>query len=100
MSGGTVSVMQRPNAAQLAYGSATVVLATVALLLLSRTTTALGITAISLAGLLLGLLVTVTMPVRTTRVKASERVPLPPRNDEVRIPAARVGAGADTRTGS
>ncbi|MFJ8658657.1 hypothetical protein [Streptomyces sp. NPDC093795] len=92
--------MQRPNAAQLAYGSATVVLATVALLLLTRTTSTPGITAVSLAGLLLGLLVAVTMPVRTTSVKVTGRVPAPPRNEEVRTPAARVGAGADTRTGS
>ncbi len=106
MPGGTVSVMQRPNAAQLAYGSATVVLATVALLLLSRTTTTLGITVISLAGLLLGLLVAVTMPVRPASVKildavpAADAVPAPHGNEEVRVPTAPVGAGADTRTGS
>ncbi|MFF1506243.1 hypothetical protein [Streptomyces sp. NPDC058326] len=92
--------MQRPNAAQLAYGSATVVLATVALLLLTRTTTTWGITVISLAGLLLGLLVAVTMPVRTAPVKVLERVPAPRGNEEIRVPTARVGAGADTRTGS
>ncbi|MCX4981152.1 hypothetical protein [Streptomyces sp. NBC_00572] len=104
--------MQRPNAAQLAYGSATVVLATVALLLLSGTTTTLGITVISLAGLLLGLLVAVTMPVRTTTVKTTAPTPAPAPaptpaptpapavNEEVRAPAARVGVGADTRTGS
>ncbi|MFE1550463.1 hypothetical protein [Streptomyces sp. NPDC058718] len=96
--------MQRPNAAQLAYGSATVVLATVALLLLSRTTTTLGIAVICAAGLLLGVLVAVTMPVRTRRVKTSAPpVPAAPAalgNEEIRIPAPRVGAGADTRIGS
>ncbi|CAM5641561.1 hypothetical protein [Streptomyces narbonensis] len=99
--------MQRPNAAQLAYGSATVVLATVALLLLSRTTTTLGIAVICAAGLLLGLLVAVTMPVRARTVKTSAApVPAAPPassplgNEEIRIPAARVGAGADTRIGS
>ncbi|WP_306324876.1 hypothetical protein [Streptomyces venezuelae] len=99
--------MQRPNAAQLAYGSATVVVATVALLLLSGTTSTLGITAISLAGLLLGLFVAVTMPVRTTAVKAPDEVPArvpargtSPGNDEIRVPAPRVGAGADTRISS
>ncbi|KQX52721.1 MULTISPECIES: hypothetical protein [unclassified Streptomyces] len=104
--------MQRPNAAQLTYGSATVVLATVALLLLSRTTTTLGITVISLAGLLLGLLVAVTMPVRTSAVKtaAPATPPLAPTvvpaaappagNEPARAATARVGAGADTRTGS
>ncbi|MFD7959579.1 hypothetical protein ACFV5J_02090 [Streptomyces zaomyceticus] len=99
--------MQRPNAAQLAYGGATVVLATVALLLLSGTTTTLGITVISLAGLLLGLLVAVTMPVRTPAVKVRETVrtspatdQAPPADEEIRVPTQRVGAGADTRIGS
>ncbi|CAM5285270.1 hypothetical protein STANM309S_06687 [Streptomyces tanashiensis] len=63
--------MQRPNAAQLTYGSATVVLATVALLLLSGTTTTLGIAVICAAGLLLGALVAVTMPVRERPVNTS-----------------------------
>ncbi|WP_314616809.1 hypothetical protein [Streptomyces stackebrandtii] len=96
--------MQRPNAAQLAYGSATVVLATVALLLLSRTTTTLGIAVICVAGLLLGVLVAVTMPVRTRPVKTSAppapAAPAALGNEEIRIPAPRVGAGADTRIGS
>ncbi|MEV4940088.1 hypothetical protein [Streptomyces zaomyceticus] len=106
--------MQRPNTAQLAYGGATVVLATVALLLLSGTTTTLGITVVSLAGLLLGLLVAVTMPVRTPAVKVRETVQGPPATDrvppvtdqavpadeEIRVPTRRVGAGADTRIGS
>ncbi|MGW6392072.1 hypothetical protein ACWFR1_16565 [Streptomyces sp. NPDC055103] len=105
--------MQRPNAAQLAYGSATVVLATVALLLLSRTTTPLGIAVICAAGLLLGVLVAVTMPVRARPVKnlaapvpvapstpLTPSAPSAPGNEEIRIPAARVGAGADTRIGS
>ncbi|MFB7392099.1 hypothetical protein [Streptomyces sp. NPDC056191] len=92
--------MQRPNAAQLTYGSATVVLATVALLLLSGATSTLGITVISLAGLLLGLLVAVTMPPRTSGVKAAAPTPAPAAHEEVRVPTARVGAGVDTRTGS
>ncbi|MGW8765581.1 hypothetical protein ACWGN5_24075 [Streptomyces sp. NPDC055815] len=85
--------MQRPNAAQLTYGSATVVLATVALLLLSGTTTTLGIAVICTAGLLLGALVAVTMPVRERPVNT-------PVNEEIRVPAQRVGAGADTRISS
>lgn len=96
--------MQRPNTAQLAYGSATVVLATVALLLLSRTTTTLGIAAVCAAGLLLGILVAVTMPVRARSVKTADTPepagPAAPGNEEIRIPAARVGAGVDTRIGS
>ncbi|MFG3345623.1 hypothetical protein ACGF1Z_11245 [Streptomyces sp. NPDC048018] len=103
--------MQRPNAAQYAYGSATVVFSTVALLLLSGTTTTLGIAAICVAGLMLGVLVAVTMPVRPEHVKPLGTNPAPAGNaetagaprdaahTEVRVPAARVGAGADTRTG-
>ncbi|MEV8587987.1 hypothetical protein [Streptomyces sp. NPDC051180] len=92
--------MQRPNAAQLAYGSATVVLTTVALLLLSRTTTPLGVSVICAAGLLLGVLVAVTMPARTNAVKSAGPVPPPSGNETIRVPAARVGAGAETRIGS
>ncbi|MER7521011.1 hypothetical protein [Streptomyces sp. NPDC126499] len=93
--------MQRPNAAQLAYGSATVVLSTVALLLLSGTTTTLGIAAVCAAGLMLGVLVAVTMPVRTRHVKTPVATGSPDRaHSAVRVPAAPVGAGADTRTGS
>ncbi|MER8044254.1 hypothetical protein [Streptomyces sp. NPDC094032] len=94
--------MQRPTAAQSAYGSATVVLATVALLLLSGTTTTLGIAAICAAGLILGVLVAVTMPVRRRPVNppaATVRTAVEPvtEDDGIRVPAAPVGAGADTR---
>ncbi|MEU9705485.1 hypothetical protein [Streptomyces sp. NPDC047981] len=92
--------MQRPNAAQLAYGSATVVFSTVALLLLSSTTTALGIVAISTAGLLLGVLVAITLPATKRRGTPAPVPATAPRTDEIRVPAVRVGAGADTRIGS
>ncbi|MFE8936964.1 hypothetical protein ACFYNX_05640 [Streptomyces sp. NPDC007872] len=95
--------MQRPNAAQLIRGSATVVLATVALLLLSGTTTTPGITAACAVGLLLGVLVAVTMPGRAGSVKT----PAPTasasgtsEDEEIRVPAARVGGRAGTRIGS
>ncbi|MEU2159149.1 MULTISPECIES: hypothetical protein [unclassified Streptomyces] len=54
--------MPRPTTAQLVYGSATVVIATVAMLLLSRTTTGIGIAVIGIAALALGLLVAMTVP--------------------------------------
>ncbi|MFC7920747.1 hypothetical protein [Streptomyces cinereoruber] len=98
--------MQRPNAAQLTYGSATVVLATVALLLLSGTTTLPGIAAVCAAGLLLGVLVAVTMPGRAGPVKTSAPVRSAGEaagtsgNEEIRVPAARVGGSAGTRIGS
>ncbi|GGR35132.1 hypothetical protein GCM10010497_42210 [Streptomyces cinereoruber] len=97
--------MQRPNAAQLTYGSATVVLATVALLL-SGTTTLPGIAAACAAGLLLGVLVAVTMPGRAGPVKTSAPVRSASGtsgtsgNEEIRVPAARVGGSAGTRIGS
>ncbi|MDI3407990.1 hypothetical protein [Streptomyces cavernicola] len=54
--------MPRPTAAQLAYGSATVVLATLAMLLLSQTRSGIGVAVIAVAALALGLLVAVTVP--------------------------------------
>ncbi|MFE9044310.1 hypothetical protein ACFY9F_00375 [Streptomyces sp. NPDC012421] len=95
--------MQRPNAAQYAYGSAVVVLATAALLLLTGATGPPGIAAACLAGLLLGVLVAVTMPGAARPVKTPDSPGSPGQgsgNDAVRAPAARVGAGADTRTGA
>ncbi|WP_327376111.1 hypothetical protein OG393_20470 [Streptomyces sp. NBC_01216] len=95
--------MPRPNAAQLAYGSATVVFSTVALLLLSRATTTLGIAVICVAGLLPGLLVAVTMPARRrTPAVPMTAVPVPRStpDEEVRVPAVHAGAGAETRIGS
>lgn len=61
--------MQRPNAAQYAYGSAVVVLATTALLLLTGATGPPGIVLACLTGLVLGTVVAVTMPPGTRRVK-------------------------------
>ncbi|MFE9400237.1 hypothetical protein ACFYNY_00475 [Streptomyces sp. NPDC006530] len=72
--------MPRPTAAQLSYGSATVVFSTVAMLLLSRTESGVGVAVIVLAALLLGLLVAVTVP-----------MPLAARR-------ARADANADGRT--
>ncbi|MEU9096343.1 hypothetical protein [Streptomyces sp. NPDC048361] len=66
--------MPRPTAAQLSYGSATVVFSTVAMLLLSRTESGVGVAVIVLAALLLGLLVAVTVPMplpRRTRADAA-----------------------------
>ncbi|MDT0461045.1 hypothetical protein RM550_35980 [Streptomyces sp. DSM 41527] len=54
--------MPRPTPAQLAYGSATVFLSTLAMLLLSQTQTGIGVAVIAIAGLGLGLLVAMTVP--------------------------------------
>ncbi|OMI33806.1 hypothetical protein [Streptomyces sparsogenes] len=58
--------MPRPTPAQFAYGSATVVLSTFAMLLLSQTRAGLGVAVIAVAGLVLGLLVAVTVPMPGT----------------------------------
>ncbi|MFD7863249.1 hypothetical protein [Streptomyces sp. NPDC059783] len=57
--------MPRPTAAQLLLGSATVVFTTLAMLLLSGATSGTGIALIGTAALALGLLVAVTVPLRT-----------------------------------
>ncbi|MGW0858608.1 hypothetical protein [Streptomyces sp. NPDC002690] len=54
--------MPRPTAAQLAYGCATVVLVTVALLLVSGASSSAAVGAVCLAALALGVLVAVTAP--------------------------------------
>ena len=66
--------MPRPTAAQLTYGSCTVVFSTLAMLLLSQTSSGAGIAVIAFAALLLGLLVAMTVPVpRGTRVVREDR---------------------------
>ncbi|MET7765298.1 hypothetical protein ABZS71_25980 [Streptomyces sp. NPDC005393] len=81
--------MPRPTPAQLAYGSATVVFSTLAMLLLSQTRSALGVGIVTVAGLALGLLVAVTVPVsRTSRTSRASR---PSRTVRANRPMARTG---------
>ncbi|MFJ8773306.1 hypothetical protein [Streptomyces microflavus] len=54
--------MPRPTAAQLVYGSATVVCTTLALLLLSGTESGIGVALAATTALALGLLVAVCLP--------------------------------------
>ncbi|MFG2225499.1 hypothetical protein [Streptomyces sp. NPDC048644] len=100
--------MPRPTAAQLAYGSATVFLSTLAMLLLSQTRTGIGVAVIAVAGLGLGLLVAMTVPmpgiarvVRRRATRATTRwEPAPARLPHPRVsrPAAtRAGAGRPSR---
>ncbi|MFE7773168.1 hypothetical protein ACFU5O_04560 [Streptomyces sp. NPDC057445] len=101
--------MPRPTAAQLAYGSATVVISTVAMLLLSRTTTGIGVSVIGMAALALGLLVAVTVPLparakaaRTVRTNRAAAVTgdAPAASDTVtRVPVAHARTGAAPRMG-
>ncbi|WP_189311771.1 hypothetical protein [Streptomyces brasiliensis] len=64
--------MPRPTAAQLAYGSCTVIFSTLAMLLLSQTSSGLGIAVIALAALALGLLVAMTVPLPKPRTAGAE----------------------------
>jgi hypothetical protein len=79
--------MPRPTPAQFAYGSATVVFSTFAMLLLSQTSSGPGIIAIALAGLVLGVLVAMTaaLPWGTC---AAPRTTTPPSSSDTPEPAA------------
>ncbi|MFC8242309.1 hypothetical protein [Streptomyces chartreusis] len=67
-------IMPRPTAAQLSYGSCTVIFSTLAMLLLSQTSSGAGIAVIAVAALMLGLLVAMTVPIpKRTRVVAVRR---------------------------
>ncbi|MET8470483.1 hypothetical protein ABZY90_09245 [Streptomyces sp. NPDC006422] len=67
--------MPRPTVAQLAYGSATVVCSTIAMVLLSRTESGPGIPVIAVSALILGLFVAMSVPTRRRETAAEERVP-------------------------
>ncbi|MFD8393639.1 hypothetical protein ACFV2N_31635 [Streptomyces sp. NPDC059680] len=79
--------MPRPTAAQLVYGSCTVIFSTLAMLLLSQTSSGLGVTVIALAALALGLLVAMTVPlpkVRTTEATTDAPAEAPAEEQPVR----------------
>lgn len=89
--------MPRPTAAQLTYGSFTVIVSTFAMLLLSQTGSSVGpvgITAIAVAALALGLLVAMTVPLPKSRVvamsKPAERTA--ERTAEEPVPAVATGS--------
>ncbi|MFG2354130.1 hypothetical protein [Streptomyces sp. NPDC048521] len=75
--------MPRPTAAQIAYGSCTVILSTLAMLLLSQTSSGLGIAVIALAALALGLLVAMTVP-----APRAVEAPTEAAVDEERVPTS------------
>ncbi|MFF9000207.1 hypothetical protein ACF1GW_07995 [Streptomyces achromogenes] len=77
--------MPRPTAAQFAYGSCTVIFSTLAMLLLSQTTSGHWIAVIVLAALALGLLVAWTVPAPGTR---GTRAPAEPAANEGHLPTA------------
>ncbi|MFF4710336.1 hypothetical protein ACFY2V_02855 [Streptomyces eurythermus] len=77
--------MPRPTAAQLAYGSCTVIFSALAMLLLSQTTSGHWIAVIALVALALGLLVAWTVPTPGTR---GTRTSAEPAAHEGRVPTA------------
>lgn len=105
--------MPRPTAAQLAYGSATVVFSTLALLLLTRPSAVMGVAAIGVGSMALGLLVACALPmgragarrvkavhtVRTNRAAASGTTASAAHGLATRVPVARARVGAEARVG-
>ncbi len=86
--------MPRPTAAQFAYGTCTVILSTLAMLLLSQTSSGPGVAVIAVASLALGLLVAVTVP-RPGTTRTVTAVPASSRAADRRpVRAARVSAAA------
>lgn len=79
--------MPRPTAAQLSYGSCTVIFSTLAMLLLSQTSSGVGIAVIAVAALMLGLLVAMTVPIpKKTRV-VTVRKPVGAEQEKAEEPA-------------
>lgn len=94
--------MPRPTTAQLAYGTATVVLSTLAMLLLSEPRSGTGLAVVACAGLALGLLVAMTVPAPRVKVVPSAR-PAPQtrhrRPGSEHVTGRGEHAGPATRTG-
>lgn len=91
--------MPRPNAAQLAYGSCTVIFSTLAMLLLSQTTSGVGIAVIALAALALGLLVAMTVPLPKS-ASASASGGTDRSEDGRRVAAERASASVGSAAGA
>ncbi|MDH6518753.1 hydrogenase/urease accessory protein HupE [Streptomyces sp. SAI-208] len=84
--------MPRPTAAQIAYGSITVIFSTLAMLLLSQTSSAVGTAVIAVSALALGLLVAMTVPQPKPRVVAVNR----PTERPAEEPVPAVASGSKT----
>ncbi|MFE0421690.1 hypothetical protein [Streptomyces sp. NPDC058953] len=90
--------MPRPTAAQIASGSATVVFSALALLLFTRTDHAVGVAAIGVVSMALGLLVATALPMsRALRAAGANRPAAPATSaSSPARPRAHAGAGADS----
>ncbi|MFI0741627.1 hypothetical protein ACH4PU_26665 [Streptomyces sp. NPDC021100] len=83
--------MPRPTSAQIVYGSATVVLSTLLMLLLSRTSSGAGTAVVALGALALGLLVAALVPGARRSPRAEAVQPPVRRPARARPAGARVG---------
>ncbi|MFF4159666.1 hypothetical protein [Streptomyces sp. NPDC001678] len=91
--------MPRPTPAQIAYGSATVVFSSAALLLLTPTGSTLLLGALALAALILGCAVAVTVPARS-RSRSRSRRERQAAGAAARLPERRTPAHAGSHAGS
>ncbi|GAT79392.1 hypothetical protein STXM2123_93 [Streptomyces sp. F-3] len=86
--------MPRPTAAQLVYGSCTVIFSTLVMLLLSGTSSGPGIVVVAVSALALGLVVALTAPLPKTRTVRPSGRPA-----TVRVRREPVSAGAESMRG-
>ncbi|MGW7065792.1 hypothetical protein ACWGII_22125 [Streptomyces sp. NPDC054855] len=82
--------LPRPTPAQVTYGTLTVIFSTLAMLLLSQTSSGLAIAVIAVAALGLGLLVAMTVPQPKPAAAPAARVA--PATTVERVPAQRASA--------
>lgn len=91
--------MPRPTPAQLAYGSATVICATLAMLLLSQARSGPGVTLIAVVALAVGVLVALTAPpvrtARRVRTGPTGRAAAVPERTSARATPSRIHARHD-----
>ncbi|MGW7273140.1 hypothetical protein ACWGH5_21755 [Streptomyces sp. NPDC054864] len=84
--------MPRPTPAQITYGTLTVVFSTLSMLLLSQTSSGIGVAVIAAAALMLGLLVAMTVPQPKPVASPAARVAPAAKAADGRVPAQRASA--------
>ncbi|MWA11394.1 hypothetical protein [Streptomyces sp. BA2] len=84
--------MPRPTPAQITYGTLTVVFSTLAMLLLSQTSSGIGVAVIAAAALVLGLLVAMTVPQPKPAASPAARLAPAARAADERVPVQRAPA--------
>ncbi|MFF1696675.1 hypothetical protein ACFVXC_24205 [Streptomyces sp. NPDC058257] len=81
--------MPRPTPAQVTYGTLTVIFSTLAMLLLSQTSSGVGVAVIAVAALGLGLLVAMTVPQPKPAASPAAQAAPAPLAAEGRVPVQR-----------